>query len=244
MPIYTARSMARAEEEIISRYTLSPEILMEHAGFSMASRIGQFCRERKPASVDILCGTGHNGGDGYVIARALSQKGFSVRLFTAGGRLKPLTAVNRQRCECLGIACNPIETFNPTAGVVVVDALFGIGLNRPLSSLWKDLFERIRTAKVPVIAVDTPSGLFEERKSDDPILGADLTLTVEYPKREFPLRERGTGSAAVYAQRPALCLSGGATNGPLGGNGKCAISQNGAYTPPGRQPGAMLQRCV
>lgn len=185
MPIYTARSMARAEEEIISRYTLSPEILMEHAGFSMASRIGQFCRERKPASVDILCGTGHNGGDGYVIARALSQKGFSVRLFTAGGRLKPLTAVNRQRCECLGIACNPIETFNPTAGVVVVDALFGIGLNRPLSSLWKDLFERIRTAKVPVIAVDTPSGLFEERKSDDPILGADLTLTVEYPKREF-----------------------------------------------------------
>lgn len=186
MLIYTAQSMSLTEKEIISRYTLSAEILMEHAGFSMASRIEEICRTRNITAVDILCGSGHNGGDGYVIARALSLRGFTVRLYAVDELPKPLTEANRQRCKYMGIACEPLQSFEPDSAAAVVDALFGIGLNRPLQRQpWQKLFERIQTEKITVIAVDTPSGLFENRNPDDPILAADFTLTVEYPKREF-----------------------------------------------------------
>lgn len=186
MPIYTFESMSLTEKEIISRYTLSAEILMEHAGFSMASRTEEICRDRNITTVDILCGNGHNGGDGYVIARALFLHGFTVRVYAVDGLPKPLTETNRRRCQCLGIACHSLHSFTPVGGTAVVDALFGIGLNRPLPSRpWKELFGRIQTGNVPVIAVDTPSGLLENRNPDDPILAADFTLTVEYPKLEF-----------------------------------------------------------
>lgn len=195
--IYTARSMTKIEEDIFSRCNLSPEILMEHAGFSMASRISTWCRKRKINSLSILCGTGHNGGDGYVIARALLPHGFSVRLFSADGCPKPLTETNRRRCECQGIVCEPLTAFKPDSGTAVVDALFGIGLNRPLQNEpWNGLFGSIRESGIPVIAVDTPSGLFDGRRSGDPILEADLTLTVEYRKREFytPENRRACGT--------------------------------------------------
>lgn len=169
---------------------------MEHAGFSMASRIETWCRDRDIRSLAILCGTGHNGGDGYVIARALQPHDFNIRLFTADGRLKPLTEVNRRRCECLGLVCEPLSAFEPSPDTAVIDALFGIGLNRPLNhEPWQALFDRIRNVRIPVIAVDTPSGLFEGRRDDDPILEAEFTLTVEYRKRAFytPENRRACG---------------------------------------------------
>lgn len=186
MRIYTACSMALVEEEIFSHFSLSPEILMEHAGFMMAERIETFCCTHGIESVAVLCGNGHNGGDGYVIARALHLRGRCLSLFAAEGNAKPLTLANRRRCESLDIVCRPLQEFKPNSTAAVVDALFGIGLNRPLSEKpWRELFSRIGQSNAAVIAVDTPSGLFENRLPENPILPADLTLTVEYPKLEF-----------------------------------------------------------
>ena len=102
MGLYTFKQMFQIEEKIFSEYELSPEILMEHAGFAMAQRIETLCKDRSLSSVAVLCGRGHNGGDGFVIARALLSKGLDVRLFAAEGEAKPLTALNRRRCERQG----------------------------------------------------------------------------------------------------------------------------------------------
>ena len=66
MGLYSFRQMFQIEEKIFSDSGLSPEILMEHAGFSMARRIEELCRERSLSSAAVLCGCGHNGGDGFV----------------------------------------------------------------------------------------------------------------------------------------------------------------------------------
>ena len=185
MGLYTFKQMFQIEEKIFSEYELSPEILMEHAGFAMAQRIETLCKDRSLSSVAVLCGRGHNGGDGFVIARALLSKGLDVRLFAAEGEAKPLTALNRRRCERQGLYVETLSDFEPASQTAVVDALFGIGLNHPLAETWQPLFERIRQASPFVIAVDAPSGIFDERQPSDPILTADFTLTVERRKTDF-----------------------------------------------------------
>ena len=195
MGLYSFRQMFQIEEKIFSDSGLSPEILMEHAGFSMARRIEELCRERSLSSAAVLCGCGHNGGDGFVIARALLSGGLTVRLFAEEGEEKPLTALNRRRCERQGLYAGKLSDFAPSPRTAVVDALFGIGLNRPLAETWRPLFERIRKISPLVIAADTPSGVFDGRRPSDPILPADFTLTVERRKTDFytPANRNGCG---------------------------------------------------
>jgi NAD(P)H-hydrate epimerase len=135
----------------------------------------------------VVCGAGHNGGDGLVAARHLKLLGVPVRvaLLAEPGALRGLPAANAKRAERAGV---PLEgaRWRPPACGVIVDAVFGTGLARPVEKAAAASLRRIdaaRSAAVRVLAVDLPSGLCADTGA---VLGfaacADLTLTLGLPK--------------------------------------------------------------
>lgn len=104
----------------------------------------------------VLCGPGNNGGDGHVAASCLMQSGVDVARY--GQRPKGGGDASRAFAACPG-PIHPLEDWRPQAGDVIIDALFGAGLDRPVGDDVAELIERARAADTPVIAVDLPSGL-------------------------------------------------------------------------------------
>jgi hydroxyethylthiazole kinase-like uncharacterized protein yjeF len=128
--------------------------LMHSAGAHVAAVVlanfPQACR------AVVLCGPGNNGGDGHVAARHLQRSGMEVQRF--GMEQKPGGDAAHARAQFPGDIC-PLADWQPRAGDVIVDALFGAGLDRPVSADVETVIERAGQAKIPVVAVDLPSGL-------------------------------------------------------------------------------------
>ncbi|MFG1464811.1 NAD(P)H-hydrate dehydratase [Xanthobacter sp. DSM 24535] len=130
-------------------------LLMERAGTAVADVVA---RSALSTRVAVLCGPGNNGGDGFVAARVLKQRGFRVRLALLGDRaaLKGDAAGAAERWT------GPVEdaaTLDLAAADVIVDALFGAGLARDLDGAARALVERMAASGKPIVAVDLPSGL-------------------------------------------------------------------------------------
>ncbi|OWK32361.1 NAD(P)H-hydrate dehydratase [Sphingomonas mucosissima] len=156
-PILTAAQMRAAEGEAIAAGA-TVEGLMARAGQAVAEQVRRLAAG---AEVLIVCGPGNNGGDGYVAAAALRQKGHAVRVAALA---EPNTAAAMAaRNGWLG----SVETMPETAAApVMVDALFGIGLNRPLSEdVCHGVSRLIRAARL-TIAVDVPSGVSTDDGAD------------------------------------------------------------------------------
>ncbi|MFT4184414.1 MAG: NAD(P)H-hydrate dehydratase [Rhizobium sp.] len=130
--------------------------LMERAGQAVAASALRHFPEA--GRYVVLCGPGNNGGDGYVAARALRQSGGDVRLFHVGDPEKLKGDAARAHADC-PVAGTTISTYVPQAGDVVIDAIFGAGLSRPVPDEVAAMISQVANAKVPVIAVDLPSGV-------------------------------------------------------------------------------------
>ena len=169
--ILTAAEMRAAEAEAIAGGT-SVEILMERAGRAAAEAIWRFAG---PISALVLCGPGNNGGDGYVIARALRERGVKVRVASIGA---PQSGSATKARQAWGASVETLAEAGPAP--LLIDALFGTGLTRPLD---RDLASRLESlaagARVRV-AIDLPSGI----ATDDgailsPVPDFDLTITFQ-----------------------------------------------------------------
>jgi len=130
--------------------------LMERAGRAVADSV---CR-RAPsgASVLVLCGPGNNGGDGFVAARLLARRGLRVTLALAGER----ATLAGDAAEMARLWTGPVASLDdmrPEAHDIVIDALFGAGLSRPLEGAVAAMVAAVNAAGKPVVAVDVPSGL-------------------------------------------------------------------------------------
>lgn len=149
--------------------------LMEAAGTAVFREIR---RRWAPRPVVVLCGPGNNGGDGFVVARRLAGAGWPARVGLLGKResLKGDAAVNAGRWD------GPLEALSPEildGGPLVVDALFGAGLGRPLEGVARALVERVAAEDLDCVGIDVPSGVHGD--SGD-ILGAapPCRLTVTF----------------------------------------------------------------
>ncbi|MEA3009804.1 MAG: ADP-dependent NAD(P)H-hydrate dehydratase / NAD(P)H-hydrate epimerase [Sphingomonadales bacterium] len=168
-PILTAAEMRAAEAEAIGTGTPARE-LMEKAGAAAAEAIWRFAG---PMPALILCGPGNNGGDGYVIARHLAARGTRVRIASLA---EPKTPDARSARAAWN---GPVEPFAEAAAApLLVDALFGTGLTRPLdSSPSKRLLDLAAAAKVRV-AIDLPSGVAtDDGAIFSPVPDFDLTIS-------------------------------------------------------------------
>ena len=133
---------------------------------------------------NILAGFGNNGGDGYVVARLLLKKGLNVKVFGLHGNsvLSPDCAVNRKRFIDMGgcyIEVKNPDNLQPDENSVLVDAIFGAGLNRPVTGFLGNVIHRINCLSHPVVAIDIPSGLMGEDNGENngAIVKADYTFT-------------------------------------------------------------------
>lgn len=127
--------------------------LMEAAGRHVAAEVS---KQAPSGEIAILCGPGNNGGDGYAAARLLESEGRKVRVECYGDPAQ-LKGDAREMYRRWNGKTQPISAERN--GEIVVDALFGAGLSRPLEGDLKDVVESLNASGTPVIAVDVPSGL-------------------------------------------------------------------------------------
>ena len=155
---------------------IPPKTLMEKAGSGCAEYIQ---RRFKPCKSAIVCGSGNNGGDGFVIARKLKESGFEVEIFFVGKRHKfsPETKENFDKCQKMNI---PIFNFPTTLDgfFIVVDCLFGIGFKGKVRAKYENLFHQINNSRSKVFSIDIPSGLDAKNGESELCIKADFTLTL------------------------------------------------------------------
>jgi len=130
-------------------------VLMENAARAVANAI---CRRWSPRPTVVLAGPGSNGGDGWAVARLLDDAGWPVRMAMLGDR----AALTGDAAHHAGLWRGPVEAARPSAlqgAELIVDALFGAGLARPLAGPTLALVEAMAERQAPVVAVDLPSGV-------------------------------------------------------------------------------------
>jgi ADP-dependent NAD(P)H-hydrate dehydratase / NAD(P)H-hydrate epimerase len=165
-PILTAAEMREAEAAVMTR-GVSVDELMERAGAAVAENVWRF---GSGCETLILCGPGNNGGDGYVAARHLKARGLNVRV-AALGEPKTNAAIKART-----LWDGPVETLREAdPAPILIDALFGTGLTRPLEPSVTSPLERLCQSARFIIAVDVPSGVGTD---DGAMLGWDV---VDYP---------------------------------------------------------------
>jgi NAD(P)H-hydrate epimerase len=206
IPVLEAGQMKEADRVTIDELGLPGLVLMENAAGAVTETVAQ--RFADAARVVVVCGPGNNGGDGLAVARQLRCRGFSVdaALLVAEAELKGDAAaqlglarrfgVEVHRCD--GGTSRLVELLSGAG--LVVDALFGTGLGRPLTGRWAEAVRAINASGAPVVAVDIPSGL---EGSASAIAGeaveATITVTFAAPKvaHVLPPACRACGEVAV-----------------------------------------------
>jgi NAD(P)H-hydrate epimerase len=195
----TTLSRAQVREidrRAIEEYGVPGIVLMENAGRGAAEVLMPLVSDE--ASVLIICGSGNNGGDGFVIARHLDLRGIPVKVWLAAhpDKLTPDAAMNYQIVVKSGIRCEVCELpaingllydINAYQQDVMVDALFGTGLSGPLGDPYDRIVAEINDKNGgTVVAIDIPSGLHcDTGKPLGPCVRADHTVTFIAPKAGF-----------------------------------------------------------
>jgi hydroxyethylthiazole kinase-like uncharacterized protein yjeF len=133
--------------------------LMLAAGRHVADAAANILRTGRGGKVAVFCGPGNNGGDGFVAARFLREAGFAVEVGALGDPRSLLRGDARRAFADWPGETRAAAQLDPAAADLVIDALFGAGLSRPLQGPALDLVERINAAETPVLAVDVPSGV-------------------------------------------------------------------------------------
>ncbi|WP_039951014.1 NAD(P)H-hydrate dehydratase [Bacteroides clarus] len=197
MKIFPTIQLKELDAYTIENEPVSSIDLMERASRALARAVSERWSAETPFTV--FAGPGNNGGDVLAVSRLLAERGCRVEvyLFNTKGALSPDCETNKERLAGVaGIDFHEITTqFVPpvlTAEHVVVDGLFGSGLNKPLSGGFAAVVKYINTSPATVVAIDVPSGLMGEDNTYNiqaNIIRADLTLSLQLPKLAFLFAE-------------------------------------------------------
>jgi hydroxyethylthiazole kinase-like uncharacterized protein yjeF len=203
MKIFTAEQMRAWDAYSIEQEPISSIDLMERAANACVAWMLNRFRDNEAFSV--FCGKGNNGGDGLAISRLLHSKGrkATVYVLESAGSGSEDFQQNLQRLQDSGVEVlflkDESALINLPAGTVIVDALFGTGLNKPLAGTAATLIEHLNGLANTCISIDIPSGLFADRSSRDlPVMRADHTLTFSAPKLALLLQENGPYTGQVH----------------------------------------------
>ncbi|MCS6929798.1 MAG: NAD(P)H-hydrate dehydratase [Saprospiraceae bacterium] len=197
MRVPTTDQMRAWDAYTIEHEPIASIALMERAASVFVEWfVGQYPDLGRP--IHILAGTGNNGGDGVAAARMLHQRGYEVELTVCDflGRHSADFSEQVRRLPNHGALTTrwinssaDLPAINTTA--VIIDALFGTGLARPLEGCWAAIVERINCLPNEVVAIDLPSGLFADKPTTGPCVHADKTFCFETPRKAFFFPENG-----------------------------------------------------
>jgi NAD(P)H-hydrate epimerase len=153
-------------------------LLMQNAGEAVAREIK---RRFTPRAVSVVCGPGNNGGDGFVAAAALAQSGWPVRVALLGD-VETLRNDAQYHARRWRGAIEPLSTAVTENAELVVDALFGSGLNRRLDPKVSDVLAYVSRRALPIVAVDIPSGILGDSGENIGAAPAVCTVTFMHKK--------------------------------------------------------------
>ncbi len=185
MQIVNAATMQSLDRRTIQELGLPSLVLMERASLGITEQI---LATGKLSNLQILAGTGNNGGDGLAIARLLHNQGHQVKVWLLGDDAKrtPDNQTQLEICRRLGIVLEPvleIPTQELQTASLILDALFGVGLSRELTGDWAAFIQAANASPAYKVAVDISSGLQADTGA---VLGtafkADLTVSCALPK--------------------------------------------------------------
>lgn len=193
MKLFTCKQIAGIDQLTMKMEPIASIELMERASFKVADWLIQNIDHKR--NIYFFAGPGNNGGDALAVARMLAGCHLNCTVYLAGfgHGLKGDPALNWQRLEEQNLAIlrkiDSEETIPEIASdSIIIDGLFGSGLNKPLEGLAATLVLRINQSGATIISIDIPSGLFGEDNSDNDlsaIIRANHTLTFQFPKLSF-----------------------------------------------------------
>jgi NAD(P)H-hydrate epimerase len=193
MRVLNTRQMREADRRTIEDVGLPSAVLMENAGRQVVAAMESAFESLPTMRIAVICGRGSNGGDGFVVARALLDRGLSARVALIGesSALKGDARTNFEILRALEVDVLEIADAGAWelhgADVLdvdlIVDALVGTGLSAPLQGLYQTVVEDINATPAPVVSIDLPSGLSAETPEQiGPTVDATLTVTLAAPK--------------------------------------------------------------
>lgn len=195
MKILSAKQIKEADKLTIDKQGISSTELMERAATMVFEEIHKRL-QGAPIPVKIFCGIGNNGGDGLVVGRQLIEAGYNVTIYIVNysDQRSQDFLVNydrvKNRTKNWPVLLKPDTEFPEIKyGDFVVDAIFGVGLNRPLPSWVAGLVKHINASGAFVLAIDMPSGLMADAAVDDleSVIKASYTISFQVPKLAFYL---------------------------------------------------------
>ncbi len=196
LPLLTSEQIRQADTFTIANEPIASIDLMERASKAF---VGWFINHfpDKNQSISFYCGTGNNGGDGLAIARLLNEhlyKKVSVKVARFSEKESDNFTTNFNRLLQAGISIAEInkgDALPSEEGAILIDALLGSGLNKPLTGDYERLVKHINELGKTVVAVDVPSGFFSEGEilPNTTAIKADLVITFQQPKVNFLLPE-------------------------------------------------------
>jgi NAD(P)H-hydrate epimerase len=185
--------MRDADRQTIDEIGIPSMVLMENAGRQVVAALEAAYDDLSDRHVAILCGPGNNGGDGFVVARTLHQRGVDVSVFVVA-TLASVKGDARLNIDILGrLGLTVVEISDEQAWdlhfseisqcELIVDAIFGTGLKTPLAGMMETVAADVNASGIPVVAIDLPSGLSADHA--EPIgecIRAAMTVTLAAPK--------------------------------------------------------------
>lgn len=193
MKIFTSDQIRELDKYTIENEPIKSIDLMERAAKALTRAITDEWSAATP--VVVFAGPGNNGGDALAVARMLLEQNYNVTtyLFNISGRLSDDCIVNKKRLEdkrkkSLIEVKDEFEPPRLEEGMLIIDGLFGSGLNKPLAGGFASLVKYINASPAKVVSIDIPSGLMTEDNTYNiraNIIRADLTLTLQHKKLSF-----------------------------------------------------------
>jgi len=198
MKIFSAKQIYAADEFTIAEQQISSDMLIERA----AQQVFEWMHQRLQGTqvvIHVFCGIGNNGGDGLALARLLTENGYQIKVYVVNYSEKRsadfLTNLARLKERKIWPEFLQSDKSLPTieGEAIIVDAIFGIGLNRPPDAWVGNLIKHLNESRAFVLSIDIPSGLATEAvpKNTAHVVNADFVLSFQAPKLPFFLPETG-----------------------------------------------------
>jgi hydroxyethylthiazole kinase-like uncharacterized protein yjeF len=198
MKILSGSQIREADTRTIEKEQISSEMLMERAGIQLFNWLHERL-QGAPVSIQLFCGIGNNGGDGLVLARHLVEHGYhvEVHLVDYSDKRSKDFLLNLDRIKERKIWPHVINKGSAMPQIhpddIVVDAIFGTGLNRSPEAWVVSLMQFLNNSKAFILSIDIPSGLLIDKAFENPkgIIKAHFVLTFQHPKLVFFLPQTG-----------------------------------------------------
>jgi hydroxyethylthiazole kinase-like uncharacterized protein yjeF len=196
LPLLIASQIREADAYTIAHEPISSIDLMERASKAFVGWfINHFADKQK--SIAVYCGTGNNGGDGLAIARLLYQHGYQnidIKIIRFSDKASDDFNTNLKRLgKIKQLEIKPGDAFPDEGCDILIDAMLGSGLNKPLAGDYEKLVAHLNQLDITIVSVDVPTGFFTDGEipADATAIKSALTITFQQPKVNFLLPESG-----------------------------------------------------